>query len=130
MMIVLMYQPRFAPPIKSGIKRHTIRPERKRPIKVGDELSHRMWEDKAYRSPQVEIATGVCTAVFQIKIEADAIYIGRPDFPLGWAQVGDLDEFAASDGFENWADMLAYFTSPGAYGLPFTGVLIQWEESK
>lgn len=126
-MTVLMYQKRFAPPIKSGRKRQTIRPERKIPIKVGDQLSHRVWEDKAYRSQQIEIATGKCIGILKIQIEQDAIHLGRDDFPLGWAQVADMDEFARDDGFEDWADMLAYFNEPGAYGLPFTGILIQWE---
>lgn len=123
-MTVLMYQSRFAEPIRSGRKRQTIRPERKRPIKVGDELSHRMWEDKAYRSPQVEIASGKCIGVFQIQVNDGDVMIGNGPWVTAPSA---LDAFARDDGFEDWADMLAYFTSPGAYGLPFSGVLIQWE---
>lgn len=126
-MTVLMYQHRFAEPIKSGRKRQTIRPERKRPIQVGDALSHRIWEGKAYRSPQVEIAAGKCTAVFPVEVCQDYVAIGTDYVATIHGASGALNDFARADGFESWADMLAYFNEPPGYGLPFTGVLIQWE---
>jgi hypothetical protein len=51
-MKVLMFQPRFAPLVEAGTKTQTIRPVRRRPIVVGDELSLRAWTGLPYRSPQ------------------------------------------------------------------------------
>jgi hypothetical protein len=119
-MTVLLFHPRFAEPIQSGRKCQTIRPERKRPIKPGDELSLRQWEGKAYRSKQVELLAVKCIAAFKIWIT------DRSVVALNGSQVHNLDGFARGDGFDSWAEMVAYLEAPGGYGLPFEGVLIQW----
>lgn len=124
-MTVLMFQKRFVAPIQAGTKRHTIRPKRKRPIKEGEALSLRHWEDKAYRSPQIEFGTGIALGTLDIEIRADGIQIGLR-VPEG--RVVELDRFAQSDGFENWDDMRCFFLSRFGYGLPFSGDLIQWED--
>jgi hypothetical protein len=114
----LMFRPRFVEPILAGTKTQTIRPNRKRPIAPGTKLSLRRWAGKAYRSPQVVIREVECIATFPIEVRAD------------------LDVFARGDGFPSWDAMLQHFRSApqasrgnqvgSAYGLPFTGTLIQW----
>jgi hypothetical protein len=37
-----------------------------------------------------------------------------------------LNEFAIADGFNNWQELVEFFES--THGLPFTGVLIQWDK--
>ena len=128
-MTVLMYQKRFVAPILAGIKKQTIRPNRKRPIKVGDALSHRHWEDKAYRSPQVEFLANKCLASLAINIHDCGliqIFDSKLETQLDEIDhIQDLDRFARGDGFTCWLDMRSYWLHNG--GLPFTGVLIQWE---
>lgn len=121
-MTVLMFKKRFVAPIQAGIKRQTIRPKRKRPIKTGEALSLRYWEDKAYRSPQIEFGTGVALGTIDITVLESGIVLGDGST----AVVTDIDAFARSDGFANWADMKEFFT----YGMPFSGDLIQWEDAK
>lgn len=127
-MTVLMYHKRFVAPILAGTKRQTIRRNRKRPIPVGAALSHRYWEGQGYRSPQIEIASGKCIAVFGITVEANRVLIGEAGKPYRNTGISGqgLDEFARRDGFMGWADMLAYYRIQ-KIKLPFCGVLIQWE---
>lgn len=125
-MTTLMFHKRFVGPILSGRKTHTIRRNRKREIPVGDLLSLRHWEGQGYRSPQVEFFIGVCVDVLAIHVEKDMVAIGGgAGFPLGWATVGDLGDFARSDGFSDWPDMMDYYRCE-KIALPFEGVLIEW----
>jgi hypothetical protein len=125
-MIVLMYHRRFVAPIKAKVKRHTIRRDRKRPINVGDKLSHRSWTGKAYRSKQEVIAEGTCTAVVPITVGTGCVwYAGGHSGPI-LSLDRDLDAFAVSDGFKDWADLQAYYVEQ-KISLPFRGVLIEWE---
>jgi hypothetical protein len=114
-----MFLNRFAHPIVEGTKRQTIRPPRKRPVKVGQALSLRVWTDKAYRSPQRKLIDTTCIAVFDILIT-------RYGYRLNAGRMQtDLDDFARADGFQDWQEFIGHFE--GFYGLPFHGVLIQWE---
>lgn len=123
-MTVLMFRKRYVTPILAGTKRQTIRPARKRPLQDGVVLSLRHWYAKAYRSPQVEFATVLCTGSVPIEIAAHGVRFGLAP----WCDnLAALDEFARGDGFGNWKEMKEVFESPLGYGLPFQGVLIRWE---
>lgn len=119
-MAVLMFKERFAPLVESGEKRQTIRPPRKRPIKVGDSLSLRKWSGRAYASKQTILRDGEkCIAVRSVVMQTDRVTVD------GWSQSMDwLDSFARADGFANYGDMLKWFNE--THGLPFEGVLICW----
>ncbi len=120
-MSVLMFQERFADKVATGVKRQTIRPTRKRPIKAGDFLSLRKWEGKAYRSKQIELATGTCIGVYDIEILEHTAIIDGLDYDR--RGVG-IHYFATADGFESWGHMRDWFKE--THGLPFVGSLIQW----
>jgi hypothetical protein len=122
---VLMYRNRFIRPIQLKIKRHTIRRERKRPIIAGDYLSHRHWAGKAYDSKQIEIANGTCTAVFPILVTELGYLIGDGSGQMK-TDPEELNEFAVSDGFADWADLMAYYRAEKV-ALPFRGEIIHWE---
>ena len=70
-MRILMFQPRFHDAVAAGEKTQTIRPPRKRPIRVGDSLSLRAWTGAAYRSPQCELRRATCVAASRVVIGAD-----------------------------------------------------------
>lgn len=123
-MTTLMFLKRFAAPLPAGTKRQTIRPPRKRPIAVGEPLSLRHWQDKAYRSPQVEIMPAVCTAFFDITVCREGVSIGTGPVET---RTAELDLFAQGDGFTTWQEMREFFESRFGYGLPFRGVLIQFQ---
>lgn len=112
-MKVIMFQPRFAPLVASGVKPYTIRKPRKNPIKVGDKLSLRTWTGKPYRSKQKILRDTVCVNVEPFKMDTHFIW-----------QLGS-DDLAKRDGFADAGDMVRWFKD--THGLPFEGVLIEWK---
>jgi uncharacterized protein YqfB (UPF0267 family) len=123
-MTVLTFLPRFAPKVKAGEKLRTIRGERKRPIKVGDKLSLRMWSARPYNSPQIILRESVCMKVTRVELHQNQVTIGEGASLHALTAPVNLNNFARLDGFADWADMVAHFNT--ARGLPFTGVLIEW----
>lgn len=120
-MTTLMFQQLFAPRVKDGSKRQTIRPKRKRPIKPGSMLSLREWEGLPYRSKQRELNHGPCLRVSDIEItegyiKIDGELLGSP---------GAYAPFAWKDGFASITEMVDWFLKN--HGLPFHGDLIEWE---
>jgi len=114
---------RFAALVESGAKRQTIRPPRKRPIKVGDTLDLRKWSGRAYASKQVKLRTAVCEGVITATVDETGVTLVNGDSKLRLEGVNGL-WFAQQDGFHTFADMKDWFES--THGLPFTGDLIRW----
>lgn len=123
-MTVLMFADRFVQRVKSGEKRHTIRGQRKQPIKPGDGLSLRHWSGKPYRSKQCVIHDVTCSEVWPIEISET----GRVDMGDMILNHDEREMLAVQDGFKNFAEMKQWHLN--AHGLPFTGVLIEWTVEK
>ena len=100
--------------IISGAKRQTIRAVRKRAIAAGDKL-YLYWKQQSPKDCE-KLGEATCTSVKPIKISYGAVYCNIP--------IASLESFAIADGFDNWDDLVQYFEKN--YGLPFEGVLIQW----
>ena len=113
-----MFKPQFAPLVKSGVKRQTIRPYPKRMPKVGDRESWREWSGKPYRSKQIELAQVELTEVSPITITGKVISICG-------ISVSTTDEhlLAVADGFSH-ANAMKYFFDT-THGLPFRGIVIK-----
>lgn len=108
----------FREQILSGAKRQTIRAVRKNPIREGETLY--MWWKQ--RSPQREkLGEATCTKVAPITITE----LGASCEDIG-VRYHCLDLFAQADGFDDWDEMRDFFEN--AHGLPFDGVLIQWDD--
>lgn len=114
----------FKDKILSGAKRQTIRSVRKNPIKEGDKL-FLYWKQQSPKDCE-ELGEATCTSVKPITIYKDDCFVTLAnkereniDDPC------DLNKFAIADGFDNWDDLVKYFEKN--YGLPFEGVLIQWD---
>ena len=121
-MTTIMFETRFVPDIESGKKTSTIRQKRKRPIKPGDGLSLRCWTGKPYRSKQSVIALVRCTRVATIRIDSGTMQVDGK-----WLDRYQIEQVAWKDGFSNATQLRIYLTD--AYGLPFEGELIEWEEA-
>lgn len=111
----------FKDKILSGAKRRTIRAPRKIPIKVGDTL-YMWWKSRSPKEKE-KLGESTCIRVSPIKIEKK--FTLCPDLS---AIYRDIDEFAQADGFDNWQQMIEFFDK--THGLPFTGVLIEWDSIK
>ncbi len=125
-----MFMPQFAPLVKSGAKRTTIRPTPKRPCdmpKAGDEESWRMWIDKPYKSKQVELAQVEIVSVERIRFEQTSheFLVSLLDRPLRGAlmPIEEWKDFAKADGFKSMFEMSVWFEAK--HGLPFEGILIK-----
>ena len=119
-MPVLMFQEQFAEKVLNGTKRRTIRPRRKRPIKIGDQLSLRKWSGKPYGSPQIILREAVCLGSSDVLIERNSVLLGGLQLLQGTV----CDRFAQADGFKDFDEMIEWFTR--THTLPFNGTLITW----
>lgn len=124
-MPALNFQKRFVWAVESGIKRQTIRPIRKRSIKIGDMLY---------------LYTGMRTKACRKLDEAKCISI-KP-FNMGMLPFGhrtelvcvtignkmlsssEIRHLAQVDGFSNADEMINWFQK--THSLPFEGQLIRW----
>jgi hypothetical protein len=111
----------FKDKILDGFKRQTIRAVRKHPIKEGETLY--MWWKQ--RSPQREkLGEASCVRVTPIQIYKNGFVM-----PYISGQLPEiLDKFAIADGFDNWQQLIEFFED--AHGLPFEGILIEWDSIK
>ena len=121
---VRMFQPRFAPAVKRGLKRQTVRKRPKVMPRAGDIIDCREWTGKPYRSKQRKLCEGRITRVADIRIEARR---KCPDIRIEgrWLNVAEMEAFANADGFAAAAEMGRWFDD--VHGLPFEGIVIYWE---
>lgn len=121
-MVAYSFKPRFVAPIQAGTKRQTIRADRKRHARVGEQLQLYT----GMRTKQCKlIGRATCVSV-------DLVLLNFADHGVvrinGIVLFSDsaMQEFARSDGFSSWADMRAFWQEnhPGAD--QFEGVIIGW----
>ena len=123
-MPALLFAPRFRAKISSGEKRQTIRGNAVgRGIVPGKIISLRVWKDKPYRSPQVEIRAACCITIERLVMTIDprSITIRRNGDELNPREVED---FVREDGFESSHDFREHWIKKRCTG--FTGTLIRW----
>ena len=119
-MPALNFNLRFADAVENGTKAQTIRAPRKRPFKVGDTLYlYTGMRTKWCR----KLGEGQCVGVCPIIIDWNDLIVDGVEWYKAAAH-----EMANQDGFANYEEMADWFNLH--HGLPFTGVLIQWAESK
>ena len=108
----------FKEKVKSGAKCQAIaKKSRKNPIKAGDKLGL-YWKQQ---SPECEkLGEANCTRVTPIEISKNRLVL--PYISGGMFNV--LNAFAIADGFDDWNQLIEFFEK--TYGLPFKGVLIEW----
>lgn len=121
-MVAYSYKKRFVPRIKAGLKRQTMRNDRKRHARPGEEIQNYY----AQRTKQCELlCKPTCRAVTPVRIDfkRDLVKIeGRPHV----SGRANLDAFAVLDGFANWDDLKAFWREEHASLTSWSGVLIEW----
>lgn len=115
------FQKQFAPAVESGQKRQTIRALGKR--------------RHARSGEHVQLYTGMRTRACRKLLTPDPVCTGNHELVLEGEEklqayvdgfyVFDMDGFARADGFKDAQEMRDWFKH--THGLPFKGVLIQWE---
>lgn len=133
-MALLGFQDRFVKKILRGEKTHTIRNERN--IEVGDRLD--LYERPRQKGMKL-LFRAPCVRIEEIKIEM-RMYSGTgvltrgmefPKIILNGELLDDSeqDAFARRDGFNNFADMIAFWRHP-TDRIPFKGMIIHWDYSQ
>lgn len=133
-MVAYSYKRRFVEPIRRGLasaypdqngvmpKRQTIRADRKRHARPGEEIQH-------YCGMRTKgcflIGRGRCVSVGAIFIQLRREIISVEDYPA--IRDGDLDPFAQADGFQDWDDMRTFWHEEHGAMSEFRGVIIKWE---
>jgi hypothetical protein len=128
-MVAYSYRERFVPLIESGVKRQTMRNERKRHAFEGETIQHYF----AMRSRACRlIGTATCIGVEPVTVyferESRAAAVGISHYALITGEK-DLNGFAVRDGFRDWTDLEDFWRHdhPEAVaGGNWTGVLIRW----
>ncbi|ESY88359.1 hypothetical protein X739_00880 [Mesorhizobium sp. LNHC220B00] len=123
-MVAYSFKSRFAAPIQAGTKRQTIRADRKRHAKPGEQLQLYT----GMRTKQCKlIGRSTCVSV-------DLVLLNFADYGVvrinGIVLFSDaaMQEFARRDGFASWADMRSFWheNHPGIE--QFEGVIIRWSD--
>ena len=125
-MVAYSFQARFAAPILAGTKRQTIRADRRRHARPGEELQ--LYTGMRTRQCKL-IGRAICRDVrrvalqFDTATECDGVEL---DGVFYHGSQADLDRFAVADAFTDWADFKGFWRL--VHGAArFEGVVIRWE---
>ncbi|OCC01746.1 hypothetical protein BA190_27685 [Labrys sp. WJW] len=126
-MVAYSFHKRFAPAIERGTKDGTIRADRKRHARPGEAMQ--LFTSMRTRYCRL-LGAPRCVSVNPIRL----------DFPNGRIEIGDaalpgwyqnpsyqLDSFAQRDGFDDWADMRAFWAEHHPATPIFSGFQIRWD---
>lgn len=137
-MVAYSFQGQFVAPIQVGLgiescnpgieihpKTHTIRADRKRHARPGEELQ--LYRGMRTRSCFL-IGRARCTSIKRIEL----VFRGRRrgvwiDGSRAAAAAKDRDSFARSDGFENWAGLADFWKENHGDPASWEGVIVYWE---
>mgnify|MGYP001202586895 CR=1 FL=1 len=120
-MVAYSFQPRFAPLIREGVKRQTVRGYRDRHARPGEYLQ--LFTGLRTASATKIVEDPVCTEVLPVRIGFASGRIARIE--VAGMPVLSLDGFAAADGFESLDDMTAFWLERHG-AKDFEGVVIEW----
>ena len=121
-MVAYSFKRQFAEPILAGTKRQTIRADRKRHARPGEELQ--LYTGMRTKHCRL-IGKAHCLAIQTVAL----LFWGRQGIIIdGVSHVSPavLDGFARDDGFADWDQMRAFWFDVNQVVDEFHGVLIRW----
>lgn len=126
-MVAYSFKRVFVVPIRAGVKQHTIRAERKRHSRIGEEVQ--LYCGMRTRGCFL-IGRATCSNVQPIGLAFDAHIVAIADREPISDDAG-LDAFARSDGFLDWGEMRAFWLREhklvGTMGR-WHGVIVFWKD--
>ena len=135
LMVAYSFKPRFVEPIRRGLepgpwlrgmKRQTIRADRKRHARPGEEV-------QLYRGMRTKqcflIGKALCIGIYRINIHFRARHRSwlRNSLDGKIDRRDGLDRFARRDGFADWEELATFWRDEHAGIDDFSGLLIVWE---
>lgn len=134
-MVAYSFKARFAAPILAGTKRQTIRADRKRHARPGEELQ--LYTGMRTKHCKL-VGRAIVSKVIPVTLQFVDRIVGRAGVEgVTWHNPGnpvfcsplwpkEMNQFARDDGFENWRDMKTFWAEAHPGVDVFEGVLIQW----
>jgi hypothetical protein len=115
-MVAYSFKARFAQPILDGVKKQTIRADRRRHAHPGEEL-------QLYTGRKL-IACAICKEVVRVEIDfrCPQVLICREG---GWS-ILKVEDFARADGFSSFHAMAEFWLSVHG-ATSFHGFMIRWD---
>lgn len=120
-MVAYSFAPRFEVLIREGMKRQTVRADRNRHARPGERLQ--LFTGMRTKQCRKIVDDPVCTSVLPIDIRFATGEVSL--IRVGTVPILHLDRFAVEDGFEDIADMSAFWREHHG-AKDFRGVLIEW----
>jgi hypothetical protein len=107
-MVAYSFQRRFAEAILDGRKGGTMRADRRRHARPGEELQLYV----GMRTKQCRlIARKTCLTIEPVILDFVAPYVAWPGVDRVIIRCADLDTFAVFDGFQSWTDLTAFWAT-------------------
>ena len=123
-MVAYSFKQRFAAPIRERIKIHTMRNDRKRHARIGEELQlYTGMRTKQCRL--IGIATCADVQPVRLDLRRPLVAIGNRE-PI--RKTHDLHRFAISDGFDSLAELLEFWEEEHARVDTWEGVIVFWKD--
>jgi len=122
-MVAYSFKRRFVAPIEARTKLQTIRRERRRQARPGEELQ--LYQGMRTRQCRL-IGRPVCRSVLPLIIDIADGGITMIDVGGQRLAPNEMHSFACADGFSDLADMSRFWLEEHGAGR-FTGVLITWD---
>lgn len=123
-MVAYSFKKRFIEPIRAGTKAQTMRNDRARHARAGEQVQLYY----AMRTKQCAmIARSTCLAVTPVRLDLKRNTVKIEGRPIITARLG-LDLFAVRDGFDDWADLKAFWRAEHETLTAWSGVLIEWRD--
>lgn len=122
-MVAYSFKRQFCEPIVAGTKRHTIRNDRKRHARPGEQLQ--LYYGMRTTSCKL-LGRATCNFVAPIRLlfwgREGVIIVGMPDI----VGAGPLDTFARTDGFADWDELKGFWLDVHQVVDEYEGVIIKW----
>jgi hypothetical protein len=122
-MVAYSFKTRFVTPILAGTKRQTIRADRKRHARPGEEIQ--LYTGMRTRHCKL-IGRAECAAVRMIRLDFVQCAVLADGVVIAGGLDGSLDRFAQADGFKDWWCLDAFWEEEHPGHRIFDGVLIEW----
>lgn len=121
-MVAYNFKRQFVRPILDGAKAHTIRADRKRHARPGEQVQL-YWGLRSKHATLIARATCASALPIRLNFNMDAVVIeGRPHIVRPKA----LDLFARSDGFDDWAGLRKFWHQEHDAPSSWSGVIVSW----
>lgn len=128
-MVAYSFKKQFGPVIQSGSKRQTIRADRRRHVRPGEELQ--LYTGMRTTSCRL-LGRATCLAVSPILLQLNAhqaaLWVVTPDVVIYGVDIAGLTDFARADGFDDWQQLKAFWAQNHPGIDRFSGVLIRWSD--